>query len=328
MTHSDSQTHNPAKSSLASARKTLTAEREGLLQLEESLGTDFEAAIQSIMETSGRLIVTGMGKSGHVAKKITATLASTGTPAHYVHPGEASHGDLGMILPEDIVLGLSWSGETPELGSLIAYVKRFDIPLIAITSNTDSALGKAANICLTLPKAEEACPNGLAPTTSTTMQLALGDAIAIALLEMRGFTATDFKKFHPGGKLGASLTTIGEIMYRGDEIPLIADNILMSEAIVTMSQLGFGCLGVIDSAQNLIGIITDGDLRRHMGADILTKTTSEIMTAPPKTITANMIAAEALAIMNKNKIQGLFICDQAQPIGFIHLHDLLRLGTA
>lgn len=316
------------KTSLQSARATLSTEREGLQLLEDSLGDDFEQAVELIGKTEGRLIVTGMGKSGHIAKKITATLASTGTPAYYVHPGEASHGDLGMIMQSDVVLGLSWSGETPELSSLLGYVKRFNIPLVAITSCATSALGAAANICLTLPNAAEACPNGLAPTTSTTMQLALGDALAIALLERRGFTASDFKKFHPGGKLGASLTTVGDIMHTGAALPLTSHLTPMSDAIVLMSQMGFGCLGVTNESGKLTGIITDGDLRRHMGSDLLDKTTGDIMTPDPKTIEAGMIAAEALSIMNENKIQGLFICAQGDAIGFLHLHDLLRLGTA
>ncbi|MGC6511873.1 MAG: KpsF/GutQ family sugar-phosphate isomerase [Parvibaculales bacterium] len=317
-----------SETALHSARATLSTEREGLRLLEESLGTDFEQAVELIGTTQGRLIVTGMGKSGHIAKKITATLASTGTPAYYVHPGEASHGDLGMIMEGDVVLGLSWSGETPELSSLLGYVKRFNIPLVAMTSSRSSALGAAANICLTLPSAPEACPNGLAPTTSTTMQLALGDALAIALLERRGFTASDFRKFHPGGKLGASLTTVADIMHQGDALPLTDRDTLMSEAIVLMSQMGFGCLGVRDGTGTLVGIITDGDLRRHMGGDLLDKTTGDIMTPEPKTITGDIIAAEALSIMNENKIQGLFICEQGQAVGFLHLHDLLRLGTA
>jgi arabinose-5-phosphate isomerase len=313
---------------LASATRTLNTEIAGLELLASTLGSEFVGAVELLAGVTGRVIVSGMGKSGHIAKKITATLASTGTPAHYVHPAEASHGDLGMITGQDIVLGLSWSGETPELSNLLSYVKRFKIPLIALTSNANSALGKAATICLTLPKAEEACPNGLAPTTSTTMQLALGDALCVALLEHRGFTASDFKNFHPGGKLGAALTTLADIMHSGDSLPLCQEQHDMSEALVTMSEKGFGCLGVVNEQGNITGIITDGDLRRHMNDGLLNRKAVDIMTRDPKTVTANMLTGEALAVMNENKIQGLFICDKASPTGFIHLHDLLRIGTA
>ncbi|MDD9841210.1 MAG: KpsF/GutQ family sugar-phosphate isomerase [Alphaproteobacteria bacterium] len=319
---------NKKNAALASAHRTLAAERAGLEQLDASLGTAFEAVVEKIAALNGRLIVSGMGKSGHIAAKITATMASTGTPAHYVHPGEASHGDLGMIAKQDIVLALSWSGETAEWANILAYVKRFNIPLIAMTANPDSTLGQAADICLALPKAKEACPNGLAPTTSTTIQLALGDALAIALLERRGFTASDFKAFHPGGNLGASLTTISNIMHTGTALPLVEEQVKMAEALVIMTAKGFGCLGVTKADGQICGIITDGDLRRHMGKDMLDKPASAIMTSNPKTIHANMIAAEALNLMNENKIQSLFICENNIPQGFIHLHDLLRLGVA
>jgi len=319
---------NKKNAALASAHRTLAAERAGLEQLDASLGADFEAVVEKIATADGRLIVSGMGKSGHVAAKITATMASTGTPAHYVHPGEASHGDLGMIAKQDIVLALSWSGETAEWANILAYVKRFNIPLIAMTANPDSTLGQAADICLALPKAKEACPNGLAPTTSTTIQLALGDALAIALLERRGFTASDFKDFHPGGNLGASLTTISDIMHIGAALPLVEEQVKMAEALVIMTAKGFGCLGVTKADGQICGIITDGDLRRHMGKDMLDKPASAIMTSNPKTIHSGMIAAEALNLMNENKIQSLFICENNIPQGFIHLHDLLRLGVA
>lgn len=319
---------NKKNAALASAHRTLAAERAGLEQLDASLGADFEAVVEKIATAHGRLIVSGMGKSGHIAAKITATMASTGTPAHYVHPGEASHGDLGMIAKQDIVLALSWSGETAEWANILAYVKRFNIPLIAMTANPDSTLGQAADICLALPKAKEACPNGLAPTTSTTIQLVLGDALAIALLERRGFTASDFKDFHPGGNLGASLTTISDIMHTGAALPLVEEQVKMAEALVIMTAKGFGCLGVTKANGQICGIITDGDLRRHMGKDMLDKPASAIMTSNPKTIHSGMIAAEALNLMNENKIQSLFICEKNIPQGFIHLHDLLRLGVA
>ncbi len=268
-----------AHDALTSARNTLTAEAAGLTQLADALGDNFVQAVDVLEAAQGRVIVSGMGKSGHIGNKIAATMASTGTPASFVHPAEASHGDLGMITQDDVVLALSWSGGTQELASLLNYTTRFKIPLIAITSGADSLLGKAATICLTLPKAEEACPNGLAPTTSTTMQLALGDALAVALLERRNFSAADFKNFHPGGKLGASLSRIADVMHQGEALPLIDGAMKMDEAIVVMTEKGFGCLGITDDKGKLIGIVTDGDLRRHMADDLLTKTASDIMTA-------------------------------------------------
>lgn len=317
-----------ASDALTSARKTLAAEAAGLNQLAEALGDDFIAAIDLLADVKGRVIVSGMGKSGHIGNKIAATMASTGTPASFVHPAEASHGDLGMITTDDVVLALSWSGGTQELASLLGYTKRFSIPLIAITSGADSLLGQAADICLTLPKADEACPNGLAPTTSTTMQLALGDALAVALLERRNFSASDFKDFHPGGKLGASLSRIREVMHAGDALPLADGAMRMDEAIVVMTEKGFGCLGIVDGKGALSGIITDGDLRRHMADDLLTKTTSDIMTANPQTIGGDKLTAEALSLMQENKIQCLFVCEEGKPTGLVRVLDLLRLGTA
>lgn len=317
-----------ASDALTSARKTLAAEAAGLNQLAEALGDDFVAAIDLLADVKGRVIVSGMGKSGHIGNKIAATMASTGTPASFVHPAEASHGDLGMITTDDVVLALSWSGGTQELASLLGYTKRFSIPLIAITSGADSLLGQAADICLTLPKADEACPNGLAPTTSTTMQLALGDALAVALLERRNFSASDFKDFHPGGKLGASLSRIREVMHAGDALPLADGAMRMDEAIVVMTEKGFGCLGIVDGKGALSGIITDGDLRRHMADDLLAKTTSDIMTANPQTIGGDKLTAEALSLMQENKIQCLFVCEEGKPIGLVRVLDLLRLGTA
>jgi len=292
------------------------------------LGDNFVQAVDVLEAAQGRVIVSGMGKSGHIGNKIAATMASTGTPASFVHPAEASHGDLGMITQDDVVLALSWSGGTQELGSLLNYTTRFKIPLIAITSGADSLLGKAATICLTLPKAEEACPNGLAPTTSTTMQLALGDALAVALLERRNFSAADFKNFHPGGKLGASLSLIADVMHQGEALPLIDGSMKMDEAIVVMTEKGFGCLGITDDKGKLIGIVTDGDLRRNMADDLLTKTVSDIMTAKPQTIGGDKLTAEALSLMQESKIQCLFVCEQGLPIGLVRVLDLLRLGTA
>lgn len=313
---------------LTSARNTLAAEADGLTQLAASLGDDFIAAVDLLAAVKGRVIISGMGKSGHIGKKITATMASTGTPAQFVHPAEASHGDLGMITHEDVVLGLSWSGGTQELSSLLAYTKRFSIPLIAITSNADSLLGRSADICLTLPKAKEACPNGLAPTTSTTMQLALGDALAVALLERQNFSASDFKNFHPGGKLGAGLTHVADMMHKGKELPLAKADMKMDEALVTMTERGFGCLGVIDDDGLLTGIVTDGDLRRHMSPTLLTKTVSDIMTQEPQTINGDKLTAEALSLMQEKKIQCVFVCEDAKPVGLVRILDLLRIGTA
>ncbi|NBR51339.1 MAG: KpsF/GutQ family sugar-phosphate isomerase [Alphaproteobacteria bacterium] len=317
-----------AHDALTSARNTLTAEAAGLTQLADALGDNFVQAVDVLEAAQGRVIVSGMGKSGHIGNKIAATMASTGTPASFVHPAEASHGDLGMITQDDVVLALSWSGGTQELASLLNYTTRFKIPLIAITSGADSLLGKAATICLTLPKAEEACPNGLAPTTSTTMQLALGDALAVALLERRNFSAADFKNFHPGGKLGASLSRIADVMHQGEALPLIDGAMKMDEAIVVMTEKGFGCLGITDDKGKLIGIVTDGDLRRHMADDLLTKTVSDIMTTKPQTIGGDKLTAEALSLMQESKIQCLFVCEQGLPIGLVRVLDLLRLGTA
>jgi len=312
---------------LASARRTLELEIEGLKALARSLDGPFAAAIDLLLAVKGRVIVTGMGKSGHVARKIAATLASTGTPSQYVHPGEASHGDLGMITRNDALLALSWSGESVELRSIIDYAKRFDIPLVAVTAEEHSALARAANVLLLLPKAEEACPNGLAPTTSTTMQLALGDALAIALLERNGFSASDFGVFHPGGKLGAILQRVSGMMHSGDALPLASHDMQMSQALLVMSKQGFGCLGVIDEKGDLIGVITDGDLRRNMGDGLLNRRTGEIMTPNPKSIAPDTLASEALNLLNASKITSLFVVEDRKPIGLVHIHDFLRTGV-
>jgi arabinose-5-phosphate isomerase len=317
-----------AHDALSSARNTLAAEAAGLTQLADALGDEFTAAVELLANAKGRVIISGMGKSGHIGNKIAATMASTGTPASFVHPAEASHGDLGMITQNDVVLALSWSGGTQELASLLNYAKRFAIPLVAITSAEDSLLGQAADICLTLPKAKEACPNGLAPTTSTTMQLALGDALAVALLERHNFSPADFKNFHPGGKLGANLSHVADVMHKGDALPLVDGAMKMDEAIVVMTQKGFGCLGIIDAAGNLTGVITDGDLRRHMADDLLTKTASDIMTRQPQIIGGDKLTAEALSLMQETRVQCLFVCAQSKPTGLVRVLDLLRLGTA
>jgi arabinose-5-phosphate isomerase len=317
---------------IASALRTLETEREGLAALAaamcDGLGRPFVAAVDAIRRAHGRLIVTGMGKSGHVARKIAATLASTGTPAFFVHAADASHGDLGMITSDDVMLVLSWSGETEELKNLIGYSRRFGIALIAVTVSTDSTLGKAADIVLALPQADEACPHNLTPTTSTLMQLALGDALAIALLESRGFTAIDFGVFHPGGKLGAALKMIRDVMHPGAAIPLIARGALMSEAIVEMSAKGFGCVAVTDTDGKLAGVITDGDLRRHMRVDLLQAPVDEIMTPAPKTVRPDQLLGEALQLLNASKITALIVVEAERPVGIVHFHDLLRAGVA
>ena len=293
------------------------------------LGTALVASVKLIAARSGRVIVTGLGKSGHIGAKIAATLASTGTPASFVHAAEANHGDLGMITPQDALMILSWSGETTELSPILAYAKRFEIPIIAITAGRDSALGRAATSVLTLPRADEACPHGLAPTTSTLMQLALGDALAVALLEARGFTASDFYRFHPGGKLGASLTQIGEIMHQGDSLPILPETAFMRQAILEMTRKGFGCVAIVNFDGVLSGIITDGDLRRHMEDGLIDMRADAVMTHNPATVSADMLAAEVLRTMNARKITAsLVVDDDLKPIGIVHLHDLLRIGVA
>jgi arabinose-5-phosphate isomerase len=321
-----------ARPFVVSALRTLETEREGLAALAaaigDGLGGSFVSAVETIRDARGRLIVTGMGKSGHIARKIAATLASTGTPAYFVHAADASHGDLGMITSDDVMLVLSWSGETGELRSLIDYSRRFRIKLIAVTVSAESTLGKAADIVLALPTAREACPHNLTPTTSTLMQLALGDALAIALLESRGFTAIDFGVFHPGGKLGAALKFIRDVMHPGDAVPLIACGSPMSAAIVEMSAKGFGCVAVTDTNGKLAGVITDGDLRRHMRDDLLRTMVDEVMTASPKTVRPDQLASEALALLNASKITALIVVDKEKPVGIVHFHDLLRAGVA
>ncbi|EPY02251.1 KpsF/GutQ family sugar-phosphate isomerase [Magnetospirillum fulvum] len=316
-------------SSIAIARRVLTTEAEALGVLAESLGHPFDAAIEALERASGRVVVTGMGKSGHVARKISATLASTGCPSFYVHPAEASHGDLGMVTRDDAVVALSNSGETPELGDIIAYCRRFDIPLIGITSGGDSTLALAATVALVLPNHPEACPNRLAPTTSTTMMLALGDALAITLLERKGFTAADFRLFHPGGQLGRRLLRVSDLMHGGEDLPLAAPAAPMSEVLLVMTKKSLGCAGIVDPDGRLIGIVTDGDLRRHMRGDLLSLSAAEVMSASPKTVPPSLLAAEALGIMNAKAITSLFAVNEAgHPVGVLHVHDCLRAGLA
>ncbi len=310
------------------ARRVLRLEAEGINVLADALDSSLSRALDLLDAVTSRVVVTGMGKSGHIARKIAATMASVGTPAFYVHPGEASHGDLGMITAKDAVLALSHSGETAELGDLVAYTRRFDIPLIAITAGGKSTLAKDADVALVLPPSPEACPLGLAPTTSTTMMLALGDVLAVALLERKGFSAEEFQVLHPGGRLGRDLLRVADIMHEGDEVPLASPETSMSTALITMTAKRFGCVGVTDGAGQLIGIVTDGDLRRHMGPDLPTRPVRAIMTRGAKTIRPRALAAEALGLMNSSSITSLFVVEQRKPVGIIHIHDCLRAGIA
>ncbi len=317
---------------LEAARRSVEIETVGIAHLREALdgelGVALEAAIAAIRVARGKVIVSGMGKSGHIGRKVAATLASTGTPAFFIHPAEASHGDLGMVSQDDVILAFSWSGETAELADLIEYAKRFAIPLIAVASKRDSALGRAADVLLLLPQVEEACPNGLAPTTSTTLQLVLGDALAVALIEDRGFSAQDFRLFHPGGKLGARLHKVDDLMHAGEDMPLASESASMSEIILTMTGKRFGCVGLTDESGRLCGIITDGDLRRHWGERMQEKKPAEIMTRAPRVAQLGSLASSALEMMNRMKITVLFIVDGAKPVGVLHIHDLLRAGVA
>ena len=322
-------------SAVLSAIRTIENERQGLQALEDAiratseggLGAAFSEAVKTISAAKGRVIVTGMGKSGHIARKIAATLASTGQPASFVHPAEASHGDLGMVQNGDVVIAISWSGETVELAAIVTFAKRYAIPLIAMTAVSDSALGREADVRLTMPSAPEACPNGLAPTTSTTMQLVLGDALAIALLEGRGFTALDFRALHPGGMLGAKLAHVREVMHTGERIPRIDEGARMAEAIVEMSTKGFGCVAVFAEGERLVGIVTDGDLRRHLKSDFSLDTpVANVMTRKPRTIGPDALIAEALEVIS-HKISALFVVERGAVVGIVHFHDLMRIGA-
>jgi arabinose-5-phosphate isomerase len=323
-----------ARADLASARRTLGLEAQGLTELSAALADDgplaaaFVAALDAFAEVRGRIIVTGMGKSGHVARKIAATLASTGAPAQFVHPGEASHGDLGMVTREDAILALSNSGETAELGDLLNYAARFGLKLVAITSRTESTLAKAAHAALILPDVEEACPMRLAPTTSTTMQLALGDALAVALIERKGFTVQDFRLLHPGGRLGARLTKVSDLMHGGEALPTVKPDAAMSEALIEMTAKGFGCVAAVGPSGELLGIVTDGDLRRHMAPDLLRRKVRDVMTAQPRTIEAGALAAEAVRLMNEGAITSLMVREGERLAGIVRLHDCLRAGVA
>ena len=313
-----------------SVARTIDLEQRGLAALAAALPAGladaYARAAAAIAASTGTVIVSGMGKSGHVGRKIAATLSSTGTPSHFLHPAEASHGDLGVIRDNDVVLALSWSGETGELADIVAYTRRFEIRLIAITSRADSALGSAADICLTLPVAQEACPNGLAPTTSTTMQLAAGDALAVLLLEQRGFSARDFQQFHPGGKLGARLLQVGALMHTGAALPTIGETAALSEGIVEMTSKRFGIAGVVDAAGTLVGALTDGDLRRAFRAGFVDRPVREAMGRRPYTLPPDALAVAALAQMNEARITCIFVVEGGRPVGLVHIHDLLRAG--
>ena len=325
-----------AAADLDAGRRVLRLEATALGLLADSLdAAGFARAVALLGGATGRIAVSGMGKSGHVARKIAATLASTGSPSLFVHPAEASHGDLGMIVAGDAVLALSNSGETPELADLVGHARRFRLPLVAITGRAESTLARAADVALVLPPAPEACPMGLAPTTSTTMQLALGDALAVALLTRRGFTAADFRTFHPGGKLGAKLSRVRDLMHAGAEMPLAAPGMRMDAALVAMSEKRFGCLGIVEDGR-LVGVITDGDLRRALQpgaaapqASLLAREAREVMTRTPRTVGPETLAAEALALMNERAITALFVVEEGgRPAGILHVHDLLRAGVA
>lgn len=317
---------------IASATRTVATEMSGLSALAEALNNGlsepFARAVELLSGITGRVIVTGVGKSGHIGSKLAATLASTGRPAFFVHPAEANHGDLGMIANDDAIIALSWSGETAELKGIVAYARRFDIPIVAITAGEASALAREASVVLCLPRVPEACPHGLAPTTSTLLQLVIGDALAVALLEARGFTADHFRTFHPGGQLGANLTHVADIMHDGERIPLVAAGTDMREAIIEISRKGFGCVGVLDGEGRLAGIITDGDLRRHMDGDLLSMTVDQVMTRNPKTIAPDTLSATALKTINASAITTLMVVEEDKPVGIVHLHDLLRIGAA
>ncbi|ESY02413.1 KpsF/GutQ family sugar-phosphate isomerase [Mesorhizobium sp. LNJC405B00] len=330
--HAGSQEKKPLEASIASALRTVATEQAGVAALaaalENELAEPFARAVDMVSRINGRVIVTGVGKSGHIGTKIAASLASTGTPAFFVHPAEANHGDLGMIARDDAIIAMSWSGESRELMGIVAYSRRFSIPLIAITAGAASALARAADVVLLLPSVPEACPHGLAPTTSTLLQLVVGDALAIALLEARGFTPDHFRTFHPGGQLGANLTQIHEIMHVGDRLPLVSSGTGMREAILELSNKGFGCVAIATADGALVGIITDGDIRRHIGSNLMEMSVDQVMTKKPKTATPDTLVATALQIINNSAITSLMVVEGRRLVGLVHLHDLLRIGAA
>jgi len=312
------------------AVNTINREIESLEILKNNLDENLSKALDLLQNTKGRVIVTGMGKSGHIGRKMAATFASTGTVSFFVHPGEASHGDLGMISDDDVIIAISNAGESKELSDILVYAKRHNIPLIAITRNPQSSLGKNSSIVLRLPDNGEACPLGLAPTSSTTATLVLGDVLAIALMERRGFSATDYHQRHPGGKLGAILCHVSDIMHKGDEMPVINENAIMQEALLVMSEKMLGCVGIVNASGELEGIITDGDLRRWMSPDLITEKVIKVMTKNPKTISPDALVVDAINVMNNTGrgITNLFVVENKKPIGVIHIHDCLKIGAA
>lgn len=318
---------NPDQMIRDTAARVLRIEGQAVLDMADNLPRDFQASVEAILAVKGRVILSGIGKSGHIARKISSTLASTGTPSAFVHPAEASHGDLGMVTPGDLVILISNSGETAELRDIVAHVARFSIPMIGISGRADSTLMRAADLRLTLPDAPEACIIGMAPTTSTTLTLALGDALAVAVMERRGFLPEHFRTFHPGGKLGAQLSTVAQLMHGTDALPIVSPETGMGETLVVMSEKSFGIAGVV-ADNRLVGVISDGDLRRNM-AGLMERTAGDVATKTPRTISADMLAAEAMAMMSTRKITALFVVDDAMcPIGLLHLHDCLRAGIA
>ncbi|MDP3897441.1 MAG: KpsF/GutQ family sugar-phosphate isomerase [Mesorhizobium sp.] len=320
------------RAAIESAARTVATEQAGIAALaaalDNGLADPFADAVDRISAIAGRVIVTGVGKSGHIGAKIAATLASTGTPAFFVHPSEANHGDLGMIAADDAVIAISWSGESQELKGIIAYSNRFKIPLVAITAGETSALARAADVVLALPRAPEACPHGLAPTTSTLLQLVIGDALAVALLEARGFTPDHFRAFHPGGQLGASLTPVGELMHSGDQMPLALIGTKMPVAVKTLSKKRFGCVCVVDEAGRLAGIVTDGDLARNLDRNLVETNVEDIMTPRPKTVPPQTLAGAAIALLYDHNISAIIVVEDDRPVGIVHFHDLLRIGAA
>ncbi len=313
---------------IASAKKTIEAEIKALKVMEETLGEDLSKALDLMQHAKGRVIVTGMGKSGHIGKKIAATMASTGTPSFFVHPGEASHGDLGMLTESDVVLAISNGGESKELSDILVFCKRYGIPLISVTKNPDSSLGRAGDVLLKLPNAPEACPLGLAPTSSTTATLVLGDILAVALLERKGFSKTDYQARHPGGKLGSVLRKVSDLMHGGDAMPVVEETASMEKTLLTMTSKMLGCVAVVDKNGDLSGLITDGDLRRFISADMFNKKITDLMTKNPVTVGKDTLIAEALNIMDGKEISQLVVKEGTKPVGVLHLHDCLKVGAA
>ena len=318
---------NKKKQILSSAKQALSKELKSIRTLSTTFNNNFYRAVNIIHNLKGRVIVTGIGKSAHIGNKISATLSSTGTPSYFIHATEASHGDLGSIQKNDCVIAISNSGETSELNNIIQFTKRFNINLISITSNSKSILHKSATVGILYKKPTEACPLNLAPTSSTTMSMIIGDCIAVALLNLKAFKSKNFKNLHPGGNIGKDLKHVSEIMHKGSSLPIVKGNSKMSNALILMTKKSFGCLGVIDSKGNIIGIITDGDLRRKLNASFFQRKASEIMTKKPTIASSDMLVGEALNLMNKKQITSLFICKNKKPIGIIHIHDLLRLTS-